>query len=114
VSVRGAMRIQNVFTVAKLVALSIVILLGFWQLLTGFPIIINDRTYKSNLFKNKGEAENLNFDPIHPDGSFDVGGLSLAFYSGLFAYGGWNYLNFVIDELQDPYRFVTSTRSIHL
>lgn len=70
--------------------------------------------HKNRTFKNnKGEAENLNFDPIHPDGSFDVGGLSLAFYSGLFAYGGWNYLNFVIDELQDPYRFVTSTRSIH-
>ena len=70
--------------------------------------------YKNRTIKTKGEAENLNFDPIHPDGSFDVGGLSLAFYSGLFAYGGWNYLNFVIDELQDPYRFVTSTRSIHL
>jgi len=33
-----------------------------------------------------------------------IGSLSLAFYSGLFSYGGWNYLNFVIDELQDPYR----------
>jgi len=33
-----------------------------------------------------------------------VGTLSLAFYSGLFSYGGWNYLNFVIDELQNPYR----------
>ena len=28
----------------------------------------------------------------------------LSFYSGLFAYNGWNYLNFVIEELQDPVR----------
>ena len=30
--------------------------------------------------------------------------LALSFYSGLFAYNGWNYLNFVIEELQDPVR----------
>ena len=28
----------------------------------------------------------------------------MSFYSGLFAYNGWNYLNFVIEELQDPVR----------
>merc|ERR1739846_167080 len=30
--------------------------------------------------------------------------IALSFYSGLFAYNGWNYLNFVIEELQDPVR----------
>ena len=32
----------------------------------------------------------------------DITKIALSFYSGLFAYNGWNYLNFVIEELQDP------------
>ena len=56
-----------------------------------------------------GATENLSFSSINSateenNNPVDVGGVSLAFYSGLFAYGGWNYLNFCIDELQDPYR----------
>lgn len=51
-----------------------------------------------------GKAENLGFAKNSEDTTVTVGGISLAFYSGLFAYGGWNYLNFVIDELQNPYR----------
>lgn len=53
-----------------------------------------------------GKTENLSFIPHTEDAQLDVGKLSLAFYSGLFAFGGWNYLNFVIDELQDPYRLI--------
>ncbi|KAK4020770.1 large neutral amino acids transporter small subunit 1 [Daphnia magna] len=84
-SVRGAMRIQNVFTVAKLLALFIVIVLGLFELFAG-------------------KTQNLTFTQFSEDAPLEIGKLSLAFYSGLFAFGGWNYLNFVIDELQDPYR----------
>ncbi|XP_025835752.1 Y+L amino acid transporter 2-like [Agrilus planipennis] len=37
-------------------------------------------------------------------GKYSPTDISLAFYSGLFAFGGWNYLNFVTEELKDPYK----------
>jgi hypothetical protein len=40
------------------------------------------------------------------EGDYSIGRVAISFYSGLFAYGGWNYLNFVTEELQDPYRLV--------
>ena len=35
--------------------------------------------------------------------------IALSFYSGLFAYTGWNYLNFIIEEMKDPVRANTCT-----
>lgn len=32
--------------------------------------------------------------------------IALSFYSGLFAFGGWNFLNFVTGELQNIYKKV--------
>ena len=30
--------------------------------------------------------------------------VATSFYSGLFAYMGWNFLNFIIEEMKDPVR----------
>jgi hypothetical protein len=55
-----------------------------------------------------GNTSNFD-DPF--DGDYNVGSIAVAFYSGLFAFGGWNFLNFVTEELQDPYRLVKNSSS---
>lgn len=40
------------------------------------------------------------FEPLQ---EYDVGRIALAFLQGSFAYGGWNFLNYVTEELVDPY-----------
>lgn len=40
------------------------------------------------------------FEPFQ---DYDVGLIALAFLQGSFAYGGWNFLNYVTEELVDPY-----------
>lgn len=33
----------------------------------------------------------------------DPGKIAIGFYLGIFSYSGWNYLNFMTEELQNPY-----------
>ncbi|XP_014252466.1 large neutral amino acids transporter small subunit 2 isoform X2 [Cimex lectularius] len=76
-----ATKVQDIFTYAKLLALFIIISTGFYQLY-------------------QGEVKYFTFDNTKTE----VTSLALSFYSGLFAYNGWNYLNFIIEELKDPIR----------
>lgn len=79
-----ALKVQNVFTAAKLLALVAIILVGGYHLLFG--------DYDAGNFKNPWE------------GTYDANTVSLATFSGLYAFGGWNILNFVTEELQNPYK----------
>jgi len=79
--VKWATAVQDVFTYAKLLALFVIIGTGIIQL-------------------GRGKTENFSFH----DTEEDFSRIMLSFYSGLFAYNGWNYLNFIIEELQDPVR----------
>ncbi|XP_071442096.1 Y+L amino acid transporter 2 isoform X1 [Hetaerina americana] len=79
--VKWATRVQDAFTYAKLLALFIIIA-------TGIVMLCN------------GHTEHFTFENT----TADVSSIALSFYSGLFAYNGWNYLNFIIEELKDPIR----------
>uniref|UniRef100_A0A671UT02 Solute carrier family 7 member 5 n=1 Tax=Sparus aurata TaxID=8175 RepID=A0A671UT02_SPAAU len=81
-SVKAATRVQDFFAAAKLLALILIIIIGFIK-------IGKDGLLPENSFKGS---------------KYEFGSIGLALYSGLFAYGGWNYLNFVTEEMIDPYK----------
>ena len=47
-----------------------------------------------------GDASNN--EPPCQGTNWEVGRLATAFYSGLWAYDGWNNLNYVTEEIIDP------------
>lgn len=67
-------------------------------------LLINTCTFFSYhcLAHSSGHTEHFNFQNTETD----ITKIALSFYSGLFAYNGWNYLNFVIEELKDPHRYL--------
>ncbi|XP_069698385.1 Y+L amino acid transporter 2 [Periplaneta americana] len=82
-NVKWATRVQDIFTGTKILALVIIVIAGMWVLGSG----------KTENFRSP--MSNTNPEP---------GFIALAFYSGLFSYSGWNYLNFVTEELKEPYK----------
>lgn len=82
-NVKWVTRVQDIFTATKIFALCIIVIAGLYYLCAGH----------TEHFKDPMEGTNL-----------QPGYVALAFYSGLFSYSGWNYLNYVTEELKDPYR----------
>lgn len=71
--VKTTMRMQNLIMFCKIAALVLIIIVGIgWMLIMG--------RYE-------------NFKEPFKDSETDLGKLSVAFYSGIFSYAGWNYLN---------------------
>ncbi|XP_073336753.1 cystine/glutamate transporter [Pagrus major] len=84
-SVSTASRTQVTLTFIKMFALVLIIIPGVIALATG----------KTENFQNGFEVASLTLDR-----------LPLAFYNGLYAYGGWFYLNFVTEEVINPNRTI--------
>uniref|UniRef100_A0A8C5H8V8 Cystine/glutamate transporter n=1 Tax=Gouania willdenowi TaxID=441366 RepID=A0A8C5H8V8_GOUWI len=82
-SVTWTARIQNILTLSKLLAIAIIIVPGMYQLF-------------------KGETQN--FEDAFDLSKVQLSGIPLAFYSGMYAYAGWFYLNFVTEEVEHPER----------
>ena len=43
------------------------------------------------------------FDTMWEGSATDPGQIAVSFYQGIFSYAGWNYLNFMTEELKEPY-----------
>ncbi|XP_017158907.1 asc-type amino acid transporter 1-like, partial [Poecilia reticulata] len=85
-SVRMATRIQDVFTVGKLMALCLIIVVGLVQIFNG--------NYEALTTK-------VTFSMDKPP---SIGQVALAFLQASFAFSGWNFLNYVTEEVVDPRR----------
>ncbi|XP_067652380.1 b(0,+)-type amino acid transporter 1-like isoform X2 [Haliotis asinina] len=80
-STKLAAQVQIVFTAGKLIALTIIIIGGIVKLAQGNTSVVAEG------FKGSTESPST---------------IALAFYGALWAYDGWNNLNYVTEELESP------------
>ena len=59
---------------------------------------------RRKLFLLSGLTPNL--DNVWEDSTTDPGSIAIGILSGFWAFGGWNYLNFLTGELQRPERLI--------
>ncbi|XP_040572464.1 Y+L amino acid transporter 2 [Lepeophtheirus salmonis] len=90
-STKATTKLQTLFMFTKLFALFLVIVLG----IVGFCM--------------NGTS---NFDAPFAQTTDSPGEIAVSFYSGIYSYAGWNYLNFMTEELKNP--FVNLPRAIYL
>lgn len=110
--VKWAIRTQTFFTTVKLIGLAIIIITGFVQLGKGISgkhySIVRSKLFSLICFLT---GRTRNFDSAFSGSTKDIGDISIAFYSAVFAYSGWNSLNFVAEELHDPERYLLTLTS---
>ncbi|CAF2053480.1 unnamed protein product [Rotaria magnacalcarata] len=83
ISVSAANRLNIIFVICKVLTIMTVIIVGLVRI---------------------GQGHTLNLKHSFDGTTTKPFGVALAFYKGLFAYGGWNNLNSVTEELKNPKR----------
>ncbi|KAK3875263.1 hypothetical protein Pcinc_019862 [Petrolisthes cinctipes] len=91
--VRWAVKVQDTLAVLKVFVLVVIVLTGFYHLVTG----------KTSNFDNA--FENTNWNPTY---------FATAFYHTLYAYEGWDSLNAIMEEVKDPVRNMPRAITISL
>ncbi|NXD28856.1 BAT1 protein, partial [Spelaeornis formosus] len=66
--------------------------------------IVNSLSVKLGIIFLLFAGKTENFKDSFKDSKISVSSISLAFYNGLWAYDGWNQLNYITEELKNPYR----------
>jgi len=85
-SVKWSSRVQDVFSIAKVAALLVIILYGIMSLAST---------------RSKFPTE---IDEVFADSKTSASAISLAFYQGIYSFAGFNYLNFLMGEIKKPER----------
>ncbi|XP_061598851.1 b(0,+)-type amino acid transporter 1-like isoform X2 [Cololabis saira] len=83
---RIALRVQVVFLVAKVIALTVIVVGGIAEIIQDSSMIV----------------ENLKVENSFKGTQTSVSALGMAFYQGLYSYAGWYNLNYVTEELKRP------------
>lgn len=85
-NVRAALRIHLVFLVAKVLALTFIVIGGFVTVVQGRSVV----------------EENLKVQNSFKGTDLSIGSVGMAFYQCLWSYAGWYNLNYVTEELKRP------------
>ncbi|XP_068196384.1 Y+L amino acid transporter 2 isoform X2 [Antennarius striatus] len=99
--------VQDFLTFAKIMALCLIIVVGIVKIFSGeitveYEYIDAGEPPQTLVFLSTGEMNG--FEAPFEGSSTDTGAISLALYSALFSYSGWDTLNFVTEEIQNPDR----------
>ncbi|KAM8966565.1 solute carrier family 7 member 13-like [Pelodytes ibericus] len=89
-SVKMATFVQNIFTVLKMMSLTLIVVYGVFLLGTE-------------------EKASENFEDAFNSKIPSAAQIAESFFQGLYAFGGWNYLNYLAEEIKSPSKNIPRT-----
>ncbi|CAO3700381.1 unnamed protein product [Rhizopus stolonifer] len=88
-SIRAGIRLQDLLTIFKVLTAVVISIMGV--------VVLSNKSIIAG-------GNSLEGDPFKGLDSISYGQFALAFYSGLWAYDGWNNLNYVSGEMKNPHK----------